>query len=500
MERHNSPRRTQKRRVRRWTISFLLLSLTAGCPRAKTSEVEPAQPQNAPAAATRLIVVDDESLAEAASRQWSARSESPLEITLWTGAQLSDALENETDFPADAIIYPSHLLGDFVAGDHIAPVPDYVSGGNFAGDDFSRNDWFPIVRNTVMQWGQTSFALSFGQPVYVLGYRPQILELVGANPPTTWEELGALIQKIDDFDFSTSDVQRPEFVFAQPLGETWAAESLLARAVASAKSRARFSTLFDLRSMDAMIGTPPFVASLNSMLKDQQRGSQEAFDWTPCDSMKALHSGRCALALGWPCMPHRKLEHSNAGDDGLPRVLMTTLPGSRRVFSVANDEWQVLTEGEPQRVTYVPAAGRCGSVLKRSRRQRAAWGLLVRLTGREWGYSVASASRSSTVFRHSQGPQIDRWLDESWLSESAQSYEKAVSESLLAELLVCTPRLQRHQEYRKALAAIVRGCLKGESSAIESLQRASDEWDQISRSTDAKVLSDAYHQSLGLEP
>ena len=451
----------------------------------------------------KLIVVDDPQLAAAADRQWSARSEAELEITEWTGAQLREALNDERVIDADAIIYQSSFMGELAELQLISPMPSYVSGGKFAADDLSKTDLFPLVRNSVTRWGETTYAVSLGQPVFVLGYRPDILELVGATPPSTWDALSTVVQQIADFDFATKAAEPPEFVIAQPLENPWAAELLLARATSSAKSRARFSTLFDLRTMKSMIGTKPFVAAFEALVADQVHGADEALQWGPCEAMQALQQGRCAIAIGWPC---KSVDANVGGDDTqggeeLTRpVLMAPLPGSRQVFRVASDEWHTLEGDEIQRVTYLPAAGRCGSVVARSRRQRAAWGLLVRLTGREWGKSVASASQSSAIYRSSQQPEVDRWLGESWPGESAESYADAVKESLSASSAVSTPRLHQHADYRQALTDAVQSCLREGESVTEALQAAASSWDEITKSDDAERKSSSYHQSLGLEP
>jgi ABC-type glycerol-3-phosphate transport system substrate-binding protein len=329
----------------------------------------------------------------------------------------------------------------------------------------------------------------------LLGYRADLLAIVGADPPATWDELSRLVERIATFDFGDDLPHRPEFVLAQPLNVRWAAETMLARAIPAAKNRARFSTLFDLRSMSAMIGTVPFCEALEAMINDQQHGTKLAQRWHPCDAMIALRNGKCAMAIGWPC-PDDSLKQAAMGVD----IRMTSLPGSRRVFDPSSDEWSDTGGQQIQFVTHLPAAGRLGSVSKRSRRQRAAWGLLVRLSGREFGLTVCSASRSSAIFRHSQVAAAGQWMGSAWDAAAVDSYAQAVKKSLTAPTVVTSPRVLRANDYRTALEQAVQRCLAGAATATEALQQVSTTWNTITDAIGRDLQSDAYHRSLGLQP
>jgi multiple sugar transport system substrate-binding protein len=491
--------------VRNCLATSLLVLVCAGCPQ-QTAPPQPTPPSTEPAKPLRLIVVDDPDLAAAANRQWNARSETQLHIVAWTRAELQSAIEATADdrqaLSADAVIYPVETMSDLVQRELISEMPDFVRRGNFASDDYAEDDLLPLVRSVSTRWGTQTYAVSLGQPVMVLGYRADILECVGARPPKTWDELNQLVETIASFDFSSHEALKPEFVLAQPLSGNWAAETLLARAVAAARSRARFSTLFDLRSMDAMIGNDAYVQALTTMLAQQKHGSELAKEWNPGDSMEALRSGRCALAIGWPQVQLNSDTQSPVAESvpARRRIQMVPLPGSERVFSVSSQEWQTLENGGSQNVTYLPAAGRCGSVLKRTRRQRAAWGMLARLSGQEWGMSVCSASQSSAIFRYSQRASVDRWLGTDWSTETSDAYADAVKDSLSNLLFVSSPRLPFADKYRSTLATAVRKTQEGDETAAAALAAAAKAWNEITEKAEKSKQSAAYHLSLGLEP
>ncbi len=480
---------------------FLIATLTIcclGCPRTAPDPniVAPVSAtQSEPAKPLRLIVVEDPDLAAAARRQWQARYETELEIIAWDRQQAVQAIDSKQPMNADAIIYPTDLMTALIETGTVAEMPPYVARGNFANDDYAVDDLLPVVRDVVTRWGTAAYAVPFGQPVLLLGYRADVLKQLGVEPPSTWDELSQLCELVAEFEFGKDSVAAPRYALAQPLNSKWAAATLLARAAPAAKSPARFSTLFDLRSMNARVQALPFIAVLEQMLMDQQFGSPAALQWTPVDTCDQLRQGECVFAIGWPA----KINSTSTSADDV-EIRFTTLPGSEQIFSMSNDEWSPTDTGQPQRVTYLPGVGRLGSVIECSRRQRAAWGLLVRLSGREWGSTVASAGRESSIFRRSQFATAGRWLGAGWKSGDASTYATAMQRALSSRSVVSDPRLLQNSRYMRELEEKVQQTLNGELGPANAMQETADAWDAITDDVGREAQSAAYHHSLGLRP
>ena len=476
------------------SLAICCLGCPAKAPDEFTAAPEPAS-RSEPAKPLRLIVIEDPELAAAAQRQWQARYEIGLEIVSWDRQQAERAFDSGEPLAADAIIYPTDLMAGLIETGIVAEMPAFVTRESFANNDYAADDLLPIVSDVVTKWGTTTYAVPFGQPVLLLGYRADILKHFAVEPPSTWDELSQLCGLVAEYELGEHVEAVPKFALAQPLSRKWAAATVLARAAPAAKSPARFSTLFDLRSMRARMQSAPFVSALEHTLSDQQFGSSSALNWTPEEACLQLRQGRCVFAIGWPSKTD-----SSQSSVANAEIRFTMLPGSERVFSMSSDEWSKTETGQLQRVTYLPGVGRLGSVIARSRRQRAAWGLLVRLSGREWGSTVASASLDSSIFRLSQVGAVDRWLGDGWNPASANSYADAMKQALSTPSAISAPRLPRNARYMAVLQEHIHQSLNTNLQPAKAMQATEIAWDEITEELGRAAQSAAYHRSLGLEP
>ena len=476
----------------------LLLPLLLGCP-SRTRVIEaPAARAQPPGDSKPLQVlfVGDEALATVAQREWLARADHEFVASQWTVAQLQQAVTANQPPQVDVIIYPSHLLGALAERHWLSSLPTYAGRPQFAKNDFDPADLMPAIRTVAIRWGEKQYALPFGQPVMVLAYRQDVLDRWGAEPPATWDQLGQLVERFSQDQpeqLAANDKSWPAVALVQPLGAGWAGQTLLARAAAYVKIRSRYSALFDLRTMDAMISSAGFIRALDELVADNQSDTTSlALD--PQAACAALAQGTAAFAIGWP--PHVK---TPAGD-WHSQIRFVQLPGARENYSVSSHQWRPVAADADRRVSYLPPGGRIGSVMQSSRRQRAAWGLLVRLTGREWGWTVSSASRQTMMYRTSHLTDPNRWLGDGWSRSAASSLANAVAATLSNPDLIVTPRLPGQQEYLRLLDEPVRQSIAGKTSSTEALAAAAAAWDQLTDQLGRRNQSTAYHHDLGIEP
>ena len=140
-----------------WRILGLAaLSLAVcGCP--GTSPPAADQGSTAePATPLRLVVVDDPGLAEAVQRQWQARAEGELEVRKMTSEEICDPRRKR--LAADAVIYPSGLIGELAERGWIAPLSDDALNS----PEFARRDIFDHLRQHEIMWGEQTYAAPSG--------------------------------------------------------------------------------------------------------------------------------------------------------------------------------------------------------------------------------------------------------------------------------------------------------------------------------------------------
>ena len=128
-------------------LAVLSIWLACGCrPEAKEVAVGEAQPA-APPEPLRLLVIDDAELAEVIPIQWHARAERELVVRQMTSEELTKL--DARRLGADAIIYPSGLIGELAERQLIEPVSERA----LDSEEYNRRDILELSRQREVAWG-----------------------------------------------------------------------------------------------------------------------------------------------------------------------------------------------------------------------------------------------------------------------------------------------------------------------------------------------------------
>ncbi|MCO6457990.1 MAG: extracellular solute-binding protein, partial [Pirellulaceae bacterium] len=381
-----------------WQLGLSGLSLlwiaAAGCGPAVPPPVVTGEPP-ATAAPIRLLVVDDPELAEAIGRQWNAHDERRLAVEQMASSDLPQAVR----LNADAVIYPSGLLGELAESRRIVPFPAEA----LDGPQLARGDIFPLQLQVEGRWGGQLLAVPLGSPQFCLVYRRDLARSAGGRPPATWGQYHELAVRLAKEHAEAGDGSF--HAVAEPLAAGWAGQVLLARAAPYARHRSQYSTLFNFNTMDPLIAGPPFVRALEELVAASRLAPPECLEWTPAEVFEAVRSGRAAMGLAWPSPAATGLQPADSAPgaasdqpvesaaDSSGQLAFAELPGSDQVYSLGQQRWEQRREDEPGRIPLLAIAGRLGSVTAQSRRPAAAADALAWITGRDWSPLIAPASR-----------------------------------------------------------------------------------------------------------
>lgn len=440
-----------------------------------------------------LIVVDDPPLAEAAHRlagEWQARSGATLSVQELDSATLlaGESLE------ADAVIYPSPLLGELVARDWLHP----LSADWLSRPELNWGDVFEAVRTREATWGSATYAVPFGSPLLMAYYRADVFQQRRLRPPRTWREYQELLPALADPPQGLAQEEQATWSAAlEPLAENWAGRTLLARAAASARHPHHYSTLFSIETMESRIDGPPFVRALEELVEAASFQSGEARRLAPDDVRREFWQGHCAVAITWPTAT-MEIDGLNASDN--MTVGFFPLPGSEQRYDPSSEQWERRPEGESPRVPVWGLAGRLGSIASRTDEPEATLELLAMLCGEQWGTEVASASSQTTLYRESQLARAHAWVEPPMSQSAARQYATLLAEEATAETVLLAPRIPGQAEYLAALDAAVAAALDGTASPAEALTDASRRWDEITERHGRESQRAAYRRSLGLPP
>ncbi len=187
--------------------------LLTGCPREAPPPAANTEPR--PSVTLRVVVVNEPELAKGINRlrgEWAERSGGELEVS---ARQWQEMAAGKT-LDADLVVFPSRYLGELCLRDWLRPVrPNVLESEGLRADDF-----FPVVRHELIQWGGETMALPLGVKLAGAGQHPD-------GPP---------------------------------------AITLLAEAASAAIAKERLGVLFDSETMKPRIAEPPFVDALARLM------------------------------------------------------------------------------------------------------------------------------------------------------------------------------------------------------------------------------------------
>ncbi len=474
----------------RIAAGFLLGSVLSGC---SVDQPEPEPVPARPALPIRVLVVDDPGLAEAIERQWRARAETEIELMEATAEELLDT--QQAGIAADAVIYPSGMLGELAERRRITPLPPREVNS----PEFGRRDIFDLIRQQEIVWGRQVYAVPLGSPVLTLIYRRDLFDAWDLEPPATWDEYQQLAGTLSDpaiWERINESPPQEWWGVAEPLGPGWASQVLLARAAAYARHRNYFSSLFDAETMEALIAGPPFVRALEELVEATGAAGATMLDYGPQQTFQTLLDGRSAICIAWPSSAYASAESDSTP---LANLGYSELPGSGQVYNPSSQQWQDRERTEGHHATLLGVAGRVGSVTSASRQPQAAISLLINLASTDWSEQISPYSPATTVFRQSQLAGVGNWLGRDVDAATARQYAEVVEQSHRRALWLSL-RIPGRTRYLEVLDQAIQRVIRGEVAPAEALSQAAGVWDEMTAEMGVDRQRVAYWRSQGMEP
>lgn len=457
----------------------IIVAPLIGCGPAETVETEE-KPREL--RSVDLLIIDDPPLAAAINEQWSAKGDSELNVTEMTSAELL-LLEKRPD--ADAVIYPTGLLGELAQRKWLDPMPTSALETNA----YSANDVLLLPREFESRWGEEEIAIPFSSPQMMVAVRQDLLDQFDAEPPKTWVEYHKLARLLADAAGDDAKAWSPA---VEPLGDGWGGEVLLARTAPYIRDSSRRSALFDLQSMEPQIEAEPFVRALTRMADIASMNSDETLARaTPAEALNAIYTGRCGMALTWPM---------NADIEAAADIQVTyhQLPGAREVWRFSGERWDQRPGDDPTRAALLASSGMLASLIRDTDRSRSAGAVLAILSGVEWSPLICAKSAAAGVFRGSHLQNIDPWISPAIGSEGIRSFEEAVIDMQTSEFHLFSPRIPGRARYIKALDDAVSRAILEKQDPQAALAEAAEEWREITKSIGLESQKKAYRLSLGI--
>lgn len=430
----------------RWFACLFCIPLVSllGCQ--QEPAVPPAPPKAASSAAAvelKVLVVEDAPLSQGIQLlrgEWAERSGGSLSVEEKT---LAECLVAE-DLSADLVVYPSRMLGTFVARDWLRPLRDSL----LKSDEVALGDQFPLIRDRVIRHGGQVYSLSLGEPPLML---VATSESISAGVPQMWNGVSI-------------DTQRSAASLKFPL-----TAELLARAIAHAHDLRSHSLLFDPVSMTPRVDSALFQRALKEM--------------------RAAHAteagqGKQPCWLGWPV---HEAESEQA------EYQFALLPRAEQVYDPLLESWVKNEDSQP--LAILGWGGRLAGVSTSTRNSSSAFKLLRWLVSGQVAPQLSSRSHDTLWFRQSQINQASLWLKQTGAS---QQMVEVVQRLLTTESAYLIPRIPGIDEYLSHAEEFLLENLSKQEADPQALQALVEQWEQVTERLGREQQLTAYRQHLGL--
>jgi multiple sugar transport system substrate-binding protein len=403
---------------------------------------------------------------------------------------------------ADFIGILSNVTADVWGNDLCEPVPDHII--NDPAMDWE--DVMPIYREKVLTWGGTVYGLPFdgdthntywnSAPVDDPDNQEAFLdkygyELDNENGPATWEEWRDWGEFFSETDWN-GEGTGVGFTLCYKRGDTgfW---GYMGRTAAYAKHPDDPGFFWDTDTGEPRINNPAFIRALEEMTENLPFTLESGVNTGFGDALEGLKTNRVVIHNGWPDPGSFETEDSLIR--GLIRFGQT--PGSREVYNAREGQWD--TFDEIQYAPYLSAGGWCFSVAKGCPNLDAAFEFGLFICNRENGNRMAYL-KSTNPLRFSAYADTKPWVDSMGMSqESAESYIKALNDTLTHPNLTLNLRMPGWTQYRDSIELAMSKALTGEASAQAAMDECYDTWVEIGeRLGGMDLVKENYRTHLGL--
>ena len=427
-----------------------------------------------------VLILDDQAYATEFVRQFSSRRNGTANVTQMSWREFANGGYQAAE-EHDLLIYPAWRLGELASRDLIEPITE----NNSSLDEQKERSLLVFDRNQAVKWGGQQVAMSLGQSTWVALYRADVLEKLKAEVPRDWKSFDRLATQMSELEDDSLPTQ-----IAFPLQDHWASKSLMVRVAAAIRIPGRYSSIFDVSTMEPLIDTEPFINALRAM---QKQTAADARPQTPESILEDYQQGKLAIAV----TPINR--HWLQGSEGLefPATELGPIPGWQEMYDPSRDSWVAPAS---QSNLSVPLAGSTGllvSASSNSKQIRNAIEVMNWMTEKKIGAILSSESPNTGMSRKVDLANAGRWLGERLPSRNASQYVDYINELNESRRILFFIRIPDADQYLSVLDNAVRSAVLEKANVVEVLAAAARAWSQITNEMGLQRHIDSLKKSVG---
>ena len=482
-----------------WLI-FLAASLACcGCKPDPVAGPEPDNGSDSMPAPDPLsvLVVGDAELGPRIKRQWSAERDGILTIV---DISLRQWVENKFTIPKDVdlVVYPPQQIGELVENNQIRAYDRDLWNGEVVDKD----SYFEHYRRSIGRYDSKPYALPLGNPQLAMIVQESIFRDQTVDVPTSWTDWGKALPKIN-LTGTPLDDQLDAAGIDFPLAEGWAAWTLLARVAPNVRVRGNLSSVFDRRTMEPLIDSPPFVAALEQL---KQLATKRSLDMAPRDLYRLSLAGNSLAAVTWPAQGFQLADETEGltndtlnEDQQRERLSIRPLPESQQLYQFNRQQWKQRPPTDQNQIELIGFSGLVVSVTRNTEYKYSALELASWLASPKMASQLLADSPLVGVHRASQLADPVRWTGERMSYDLAEQYVTDVARSHQQAITLMFPRIPSSRQYLDLLDQGVREYLRSDRSAEDVLGEVADQWRELTKQIGINKQYEAMRRESGFE-
>ena len=428
-----------------------------------------------------VLILDDQVYGTELARQFSSRRNGTANVTQMSWEDFANGGYQAAE-EHDLLIYPSWRLGELASRELIEPITE----DNSDLDESRERTLLIFDRNQAVKWGEQQVAMSLGQSLWVALYRADVLEKLQAEVPRDWKAFDRLAAKIAELD----DASLPSRI-AFPLEDHWASKSLMVRVASAIRIPGKYSSMFDVSTMEPLIDTEPFIKALRS-LQVQMVGDPQPQN--PASILADYVEGKLAIAV----VPVNRHWLGNAGDTELPVTELGPVPGWKEMYDPTRESWFAPPSDSNLSVPLAGSTGMLASVSASSKQVRNAIEVMDWMTEKKIGAILSSESPNTGMSRKVDLANPARWLGERLSAKNTSQFVDYVNDLNGSRRILFFMRIPNADTYLNALDAAVRKAVLENANVVEVLSFAARAWSQLNEELGLETQKNAFRKSVGL--
>jgi multiple sugar transport system substrate-binding protein len=442
------------------------------------------------------------------AQQWAKENGARIELTEFPLTTMYERIMTDlvTGGSFDIIQYPSFWKGDIMGGGFALPLGDMIKK-----DDPGWNDYLPVYRERLSNWGGKTYGLQIDGDVWIFAYRKDLID----NPeeqaafkerfgyplstPQTWK------QYLDVAEFFNR--KRGEKLAGKTLNEDIAGNNLSLKRGGGMNSVWTFLAIFashlksdlvydggiyfDPDTMEPLINTPAGVRAMEIMAeaaspKRSSPGSLD-MDWSTFGSV--FPAGKTVMGFGWPDLGPFSIDASRSNIVG--SAGFAVIPGAEEVWDVKTKKWE--KPDKPQHACPL-AWGWTLIITNNAKNPQAAYDVIKYLvTGEPTKTLAVNPNDGMDPFRASTFSDQDVVQAFAKVPDFLPALQRSI------EVGVPDLMIPRTIAYYDTLEIAIDDALRGRKTPQEALNGAATAWKQLTEQIGKDSQKKNYRESLGLK-